>query len=267
MTSRDLAYFKEWFASYCKTYYSANPEDQQNIVLKEVHTHKVCENMSALSVDLALSENETLLAETIALFHDIGRFPQYARYKTFRDGISVNHGVLGVEVLSKEGVLAVLSERERALIATSITFHNAFRVPKGMDEDALLFVWLIRDADKLDIWRVFIEYYESPENDRASAVGLGLPNIPQYSKEIVARVMRGEIVALSEVKTLNDFKLLQLSWIFDLNYPPSFRLLSERNYIERILATLPSSVEIECLRQFLNDQVRKKMESGTVEEG
>ena len=42
------------------------------------------------------------VAEAIALFHDVGRFPQYARYKTFRDSISTNHAALGASVLFEQ---------------------------------------------------------------------------------------------------------------------------------------------------------------------
>jgi putative nucleotidyltransferase with HDIG domain len=259
MTPGDLQDYKEQFAGYCKSFYSAHAEDQQNILLKEMHTSRVCENILTLSSALSLNDNQKLIAETIALFHDIGRFPQYARFKTFRDSVSVNHGLLGAEILLQEKFLQRLSKNEQEIIIESVKFHNAFSVPQKEEEEITFFIRLVRDADKLDIWRVFIEYYESPSDERASAVGLGLPDIPHYSSDVLSTIYKREIVSLSRIDTLNDFKLLQLSWIFDLNYTPSFRMLMEEDYLRRIIKTLPGTEEIRSLELFLTEFVRQKL--------
>jgi hypothetical protein len=120
---------------------------------------------------------------------------------------------------------------------------------------------LIRDADKLDIWRVFLEYYEAPDEKRASAVSLSLPDLSEYTREILEVIYKKRIVSLSKIKTLNDFKLLQLSWIFDLNFKPSFRLLLKRNYLNRIIAHLPQTEEISDVSSFLNEFINMRLQS------
>ena len=244
MTKADLTFFKQWFSDYCRSFYSSDTEDQKNIVLKEHHTARVCENIVEIAGRLSLDNNKTVLAEALALFHDIGRFPQYARYKTFRDSISINHGLLGAETLLKEGVLHVLPGNEQEIIIEAVKFHNAFSIPRKEDNTVTFFIKLLRDADKLDIWRLFIEYYESPVENRASAVGLGLPDTPEYSDDVLSCLYKKQIVALSSVKTLNDFKLLQLSWLYDLNFTPSFQLFAERDYLSRMMAQLPHTNEL-----------------------
>lgn len=255
MTQDDLTYFKKWFSDYCKSFYSSNIGDQKNILLKEQHTFNVCRNIIEIVRKLSLSENDIMLAEIVALFHDIGRFPQYAQYKTFKDSISVNHGLLGAQTLIKERILQRLPDREQALIIQAVKFHNAFSIPKLEKEDIIFFIKLIRDADKLDIWRVFIEYYECPEEDRASAVGLGLPDTVEYSKNIISYLYKKKIIPLSKVNTLNDFRLLQLSWIYDLNFKDSLILITGREYIDRITATLPQTEEICKVSLFLREYV------------
>lgn len=260
MNNDDLIFFRNWFSDYCRSFYSPNAEDQNNISLKEKHTFEVCRNMTDIARGLSLSEEQILPAETVALFHDIGRFPQYAKYKTFRDSISVNHGLLGAETLIKEKILQKLPDNEQELIIKAVKFHNAFALPKKEKEDIVYFIKLIRDADKLDIWRVFLEFYEGPEVGRASAVGLGLPDVPEYSEDVLSCIRKRQIVSLSTVKTLNDFKLLQLSWIFDLNFEPTFRLLSERNYLDRITSNLPQTEEILKAALFMKEYVRQKLD-------
>lgn len=39
--------------------------------------------------------------------------------------------------------------------------------------------------------------------------------------------------------TADDFKLLQISWAYDLNYPESFAILAQRGYLEALAAFLP----------------------------
>jgi hypothetical protein len=259
MKHDDLIFFKQWFADYCKSFYTDNTEDQKNILLKEEHTFNVCGNMVGITGGLSLDEEKKLLAETIALFHDVGRFPQYARFKTFRDSDSVNHGVLGAETLREKKIVEELPEHEQEIILKAVKFHNAFSVPRNERDEIIFFIQLIRDADKLDIWRVFLDYYESPAEGKASAVGLGLPDVPEYTKKVVTVIYNKEIIRLVDLKTLNDFRLLQLSWIFDLNFIPSFQLLKERNYIERIAAYLPQTGEINNITAFLKIYVQMQL--------
>jgi hypothetical protein len=259
MTQDDVIFFKKWFSDYCRSFYSSNIEDQKNIQLKEEHTFNVCKNIIKIARELSLSDREMMLAEIVALFHDIGRFPQYAQYKTFLDSISVNHGLLGAQTLIGEKTLKNLPEGEQELIVQAVRFHNAFSIPKIERDDIVFFIKLIRDADKLDIWRVFIEYYESPEEERASAVGLGLPDEADYSEEVLSSIFKKKMGSLSNVKTLNDFKIMQLSWVYDLNFKTSFRMLSERNYIERITSTLPKIEAIHKASAYLTEFIKQKL--------
>jgi hypothetical protein len=192
-----------------------------------------------------LSTNERLTAETIALFHDVGRFEQYRRYSTFRDDISVNHAALGVKILKEESVLVRIPEKKRQTIYLAISLHNVFHLPSSINGREHLFTRLIRDADKLDIWRIFVEYYMQPEAERASAVGLGFPDRPGYSQEVLDCLERRQMVNLSMLKCLNDFKLLQLSWVFDLNFPASYRLMLDRGYIDELSLSLPKDGKVE----------------------
>lgn len=262
MKQETVTLFRGWFSDYCRSFYSQNTEDQKNIILKEQHTHNVCANIVKIAEEESLNPGMVLLAETTALFHDIGRFEQYAEYKTFRDSISVNHATLGAKILFDKGILKILTEREQELILHAIRFHNAFSVPDIHDGDSLLLLRLIRDADKLDIWRVFLEYYECPAEERASAVGLGLPDTPEYSQEVLACIFEKRIALLSNLRTITDFKLLQLSWIYDLTFKTSLRMFQERGYLESFTKTLPNTDEVARVSLFLDEYIRERVKAG-----
>jgi hypothetical protein len=255
----DLARLHNWFAGYCRSFQTLPDDDRQPYLIKEAHTRRVCGNMARLTESLALDENDRLIAEAVALCHDVGRFPQYRQYRTFRDADSVNHGALGSRMLADERALDHLSLAERTLITQTVALHNVFQLPGQLDDRTLFFVRLVRDADKLDIWRLFIEYYALPEVERAAAVGLGLPDLPGCSAEALACLERGEMVRLVMLRTMTDFKLLQLSWIFDLNFDESFRMLEERDCIGRLAAALPSDPGIDRALRAVREYVERQL--------
>lgn len=257
MTEKDLERLKGRFTEYVNQFYSSSEEDNRNIALKVKHTHNVCKNLEQIS-----SNSDTLLiAQAIALFHDIGRFPQYARYRTFKDSISINHARLGAMALVENDLLQGLSGYEKDIIIQTVKFHNTFTIP-DIEDRYILFLKLIRDADKLDIWRVFVEYYEAPEDERASATAHGLPDKPGYTSALLSRLYNRQIISYSSLKTLNDFKLMNLSWVYDINFTASLRLLVERDYINRIIQHLPQTEEIRELSRVIHEYIQERMEEG-----
>lgn len=259
MTDSDLTYLKGWFSDYTKSFYSSHEEDQKNIMLKVEHTHNVCRNIIEIAKRSSLSDDRTRIAEAIALFHDIGRFSQYAEYKTFRDADSVSHGRLGSQTLMKENVLRGLPDNEQHLIIQAVKFHGAYSIPTMMNGDTVFYLKLIRDADKIDIFRVFIEYYESPVQERASATAFGVPDTPECSKVMLSCIFNKKIASYSDIKTENDFRLMKLSWVFDMHYKESVRLLQERDYMNMIIEKLPQTEEIReavtILRQYVSERL------------
>jgi len=189
MDNQELEGLKKWFTEYCRSFYSEDPADQRNIVLKEEHTANVCSNMDEIAGSLGLSPEDRALAAAVALFHDVGRFPQYQRYRTFRDSISTNHAALGAKVLIGNNVLKASSDRDRNIVVRSVALHNVFSLPERLDEETRLFTRMVRDADKLDIWSIFIDYYAAPEEERAGAAALGLPDTPAYSPNVLASLL------------------------------------------------------------------------------
>jgi hypothetical protein len=260
MNHENLAALKDWFAGYVAAFSSPEPEDQRNLDLKKDHTTQVCLNIRRIAQDLRLEAEDALLAEAVGLFHDVGRFEQYRRYKTFDDAVSVNHAALGAGILLEKKALSALSKREQDLIVRSVTLHNVYALPKDLDSETLLFARLVRDADKLDILRVVIEYYGQAEGSRAEAVSLGLSGGPEYSAAVLACLMRGKMARKSDLTTQNDFKLLQLAWLYDLNFTASLRMVLERSYIDKLAGLLPRDNEISravaMVRQYVDEKVR-----------
>ena len=257
----DLIRLEQWFSGYCASFYTTDEEDNRNIALKEEHTAHVRANILDIARAESLDAGDAMIAEAVALFHDVGRFPQYAKYKTFKDSLSVNHGELGAQELAGAGVLDTLPVREQEIIKTAVKFHNAFRIPDLVRRDAIIFLKLVRDADKLDIWRIFNEYYiKDSVKDMPSAVGLGFPDTPEYSREVLDCIFNKQLIPLAMLKTLNDFKLTKLSWVYDLNFRSSLRMAVKCNYLDGVAATLPQTDGIRKAVGFLHEYIRRKLE-------
>jgi len=210
----DVRAVEDWFDDYVQSFKTGDDEEQRNIILKEEHTRRVCDEIGSIGRRLDLDECELLLADVIARLHDIGRFEQYARYGTFVDRDSENHAELGLSILEQHDVLHRFESGVRDLIVRAIRYHNRAVLPSQESEAVLFFSKLLRDADKLDIWRVVIEYYHRDNGRRNDALELGLPDTPGVSEAVCEDLRERRIVDIAHVKNLNDFKLLQVGWIF-----------------------------------------------------
>lgn len=245
MNSPQLATLVTWFDRYVEPFLDTDEEGAKNIRLKIVHTRKVCEAMALLADGEGLSVHESRTAAAVALLHDVGRFPQYRRWRTFLDSASDNHARLAVDVIREEQILAGLDPVEQILIEEAVRFHNMLAPPARFRSPVRTYIDLIRDADKLDIWRVFVELLAQAPEERASAATLGLPDLPgMVSDACIAALNAGSIVRLDTIACFNDFKLLQISWVYDLTSATSRRLLHERGYIPALAATLPERTGI-----------------------
>jgi len=258
LLEKQLLELKDWFKTYIKGFYNNDPSIQAGIGQKEKHTLRVCEKTVRIGLSLDLDSEDIRLAETAALFHDIGRFRQFTVYRTFNDRRSENHALLGVRELKTAGVLSSLAEEEQELILTAVGCHNMFKLPPDLGGRALLFCRLVRDADKLDIMDSFANYYTynpSPlfESD--------LPETPGYSAVLVENLIRRQGCSYSDMKNYNDRKLLILSWVYDINFPYALAEIAENRCLEKITRSLPGTGEINEAYNSLRSYIAARLET------
>jgi putative nucleotidyltransferase with HDIG domain len=252
---------EDWFDSYIQKFKSGDPGWRPNIILKEKHTRMVCKEILGIGRKIGLKDEELRLAKVVALFHDIGRFEQFARYRTFVDRKSENHAVLGVKILKEKKVLKKLDKSLRDLILRAILYHNRFALPKKESEECLLFAKLLRDADKLDIWRVVTDYYHQEDGKRNAVIELDLPDTPGISYDVYQDLMKKRIVDIAHLKNLNDFKLLQIGWIYDINFVQTLQCVLDRGYLPMIRDVLPKSEKITDIFHMLQSHINEQVSS------
>ncbi|MDZ7698511.1 MAG: HD domain-containing protein [Deltaproteobacteria bacterium] len=230
---------KKWFDAYTHQFDSQNRVVQKSMDLKRDHTRRVCEAAVDIGHSLRLSAHDLAMAEAAALLHDIGRFEQYRRYRTFSDSRSADHAALGVKVIDDEGVLEPLDSKTAGVIRRVVKYHNRAALPAHADPRCLFSLKLIRDADKVDIWHVVTDYYRTAANGRNPTIELDLPDTPEISDKVHETLMEGRLVQMTDLRTLNDFKMLQMGWVYDLNFPRTFEMVAEKGYLDMLRDALP----------------------------
>jgi hypothetical protein len=259
ISTPELQQMKEWFTAYVRSFCHGEPQQQRNFLLKQEHTLRVCEEIVDLGGEIGLQEDELVLAETTALLHDIGRFEQYARYHTFVDMRSGNHADLGLSVIARNRLLDGFDAEVQLIIIEAVRHHNRADLPQAADQEWFLYAKLLRDADKLDIWRVVTDYYDRVGQERNEAIELDLPDTPELSRQVLDDLAAARIVQVRHLRTLNDFKLLQMGWVYDINFDPTCSRISERRYLEKILRVLPADAAIykiyRQMQAYLSDRI------------
>ncbi|WP_459933008.1 HD domain-containing protein [Fundidesulfovibrio butyratiphilus] len=251
----DLSGHVNWFARFVDGYLTGHSEDDENLLLKREHSFRVLEEARAMIGELPRRlADQGLLA---ALYHDVGRFDQYVRYKTFKDPLSENHGALGVKVLRRTRVLRELDRADQVLVAAAVVMHNRCRIPARVGPDYRVVTNLVRDADKLDIVRVMLDYIR-PGGKRSDVITLHLANEPgRYTPELVRQVEAGRLGDYRSMRYINDFCLLLLSWTYDLNFRPARRTFLDRGYLDELFSLLPVNAELTRLKDRIYSVLQK----------
>ena len=281
-------HIKKTFQEYTDRYDSTNPK----IKLKIDHTYRVANLCEQIAQSLELSAAEVDLAWLSGMMHDVGRFEQLRRYNTFSDAQSIDHARFAVELLYDEGLIAdyVPEISTTELVADARTWrsmgganesptaqsedmplsdilqtlriaiaeHSAYRIQKGLDERTRMFCQILRDADKVDIFRVICDtpmeevYGFQTKDILRSAI---TPEVMQafYEHHAVLRKLK---------KCPADYIVAHGSLTFELVYPESLRIAKEQGYLKQMMSFQsenPDTAEIfEDLRKDLNGYLEER---------
>lgn len=228
----DLERARNYFSQYTRQY----DPSVARIRLKIEHTKHVAQNSREIARCAGLSSEDQDLAELIGLLHDIGRFEQVRLYDTFNDRESIDHAKKGVEILFDNGEIRnyIASDKYDQIIKNAVSNHNKYQIEDGLLERELLFCKIIRDADKLDIFRDFLveklENLVHIEADDVSAEVLSPEFYEAFHKETP--------LLFSECKTNMDFLVCILAFIYDFNFVETLALVEKENYIPRFIARI-----------------------------
>ena len=252
----------DWMSRYMKSFYSDDAQVQQGILIKETHTGYVTANCIELAKFLKLSTHDTELAEVIGLFHDVGRFRQYSIYKTFNDADSEDHADLALKVIDELEFFKKLSAQDYDVVKFAIQNHNKKTVAPCDDERKILFAKLIRDADKLDIYRVLEPFLAQANVDKMPNFIKSKGNlVAEISPDFVENFVTGKQADYRKIRTNGDRKIVRLMWLYDINFSWTMQKIVERGYIDKIVSNLPMDEKIAEGVRRLKLHVKEKLKT------
>jgi HAD superfamily hydrolase (TIGR01509 family) len=242
------------FAEYVRNY---DPSDEK-IKLKINHTYRVAGLCQRIAESLGLSEPDVDIAWLLGMLHDIGRFEQIRRFGTFNDAQSVDHAEFGADLLFKEGLIRKFAEgyyeecelaepenqedeqiiknnehhnKDTGLLEMAIRQHNKYRVKEDLTERQRMFCDILRDADKVDIFKVNADIpmeiiYDVTTEELKNGI---------ITKEVLESFYKKETVLKSVRRSAVDHIVGHISLLFELVYKESYRQAKEQGYVYKLL--------------------------------
>jgi len=239
--------------------YLDEPGDDFAYRLKVEHTNRV----HAIATDIAeasgVSGRVHLAARIAALLHDVGRFPQYKQYRTFRDAESANHARLSVRHALRENMLGEVPPDLRRVVLGAVFLHNVRTLPTTLPPDTLAVARIVRDSDKLDIFSVMIAHFSQEEPEHPEVALHVKPHPTAYSQEVLTALLKGETGDYRKIVWVNDFKLMVVGWLYDLNYQRSCQMLHDLGYLDTIFESLPKDPQLLDLRRQITTHLARRL--------
>lgn len=264
------------FAEYVRNY---DPSDEK-IKLKIDHTYRVAGLCQRIAESLGLSEPDVDIAWLLGMLHDIGRFEQIRRFGTFNDVQSVDHAEFGADLLFKEGLIRKFAEgyyeecelarsgneeaeqiiknnehhnKDTGLLEMAIRQHNKYRVKEDLTERQCMFCDILRDADKVDIFKVNADIpmeiiYDVTTEELKNGI---------ITKEVLESFYKKETVLKSVRRSAVDHIVGHISLLFELVYKESYRQAKEQGYVYKLLdfkSDVPEvNAEFDNMRKYVDE--------------
>ena len=223
---------RSWFRTYAQGFELSDPM----LKMKYRHSYDVMRVGQELVRALNWNAAEADTGIAACLLHDTGRFSQYRDFHTYHDGDSVDHGDRGHAVLSAEFPQALADAEARGAILEAVRWHNKRELPEEIGASILPFCQLVRDADKLDVFRLVRRCMaEGREAELLPSHRLNLP-LSEALLEEVERTGRG---SYKNATSMLDYLLIQMTWTLDLNTAPARALLRRTGVLEDIRDRFP----------------------------
>lgn len=251
MREEFLHLLEQRYHAYVASFAEADGKLPEMLQLKLEHTVGVVAD--ARRIMRGEGWHSHLMGVAGALLHDTGRYSQFREFGTFQDDKSFNHAERGVEVIEQMGWLDELPAEQRERLLACVRLHNMRQLPTDLDEQTLQLAHLVRDADKLDIFRVMEQAARNGDFERKPEIAWGLQIKGAPSPAVVESVCAGRTVAYEQIRTLADFVLIQVGWLNGgLYFTTACRLAAQRDTLgtrERFLRTLTDHPDVgRCCR-------------------
>ena len=226
--------------------------------LKHDHSIRVADICERIAKMLNLSERQSDIAWLAGLLHDLGRFEQLAKYDTFDDSKSMDHALASEQILFNPRNETIwnytlginLSSVEKILLQNAIRQHSRAYLSPILSQvwyspNNFVFHHILRDADKIDILRYSRRnIFTAPDNDTADDFTVGC----------LKHFCNRTVIPHDEKHTYADKYLGLLSFIYQMNFSESIKILKEYSYVDEIVDEMTNYYNMPgCAKDMLED--------------
>ncbi len=232
--------------------------------LKIVHTYHVSENAKKIAQELNLSKEDINLAELIGILHDIGRFKELKITKEL-NSVKFDHAGHGSKMLFEKGMIRkfIKDSQYDNIIKKAIENHSRLEIEANLDERTLLHSKIIRDADKIDNYRV-------KKDEKVEAIFPKRVNKKEdmeesrLSDKVYNTILNKKCVDIHDRVTPLDFWVCILAFAFDLNFDVSYKIMKENEYINVLIDRFEykdkeTKSRMNNIRKIVNDFIDEKI--------
>jgi hypothetical protein len=231
----DIKQIHNWFDDYVSRF-AVDGKMPDISEIKRKHSYRVESVGRRLEIEMKWDNESVLLGTAASLLHDTGRFSQFRDYGTLYDASSIDHGERGYEELKLFFSKELADEEGYKAIIESVRWHNKKKLPEGIDDIYAPFCKLVRDADKIDVFRLVQNHIvKGKVNELLPRHKISAPLSEAVLKEVEEHGYSSYINASS----LADFLLMQVTWLLDINYAASMKMINELGTVEKIIEQLP----------------------------
>ncbi|HZL12275.1 MAG TPA: HD domain-containing protein [Prolixibacteraceae bacterium] len=226
------------FDEYFQSLVTNSPDNQHKVEEIRAHSIRVSANALLLANIVLQTEGEKRIAELTGLFHDFGKASLIIQGTDSPTNIQRDHASLSAKLIEQMRFYSKLPAEIQLIVLRSVENHSKLKLPKLDNEQQTLFAGLLRDADKLDIYDSSYRFFKEKYGIQP-IVTFDLIKNADISEKIMKSIQSGKTAVYGDMRTMNDYKLLLISMAFDLNFKVAFRILSEKQYLQKIYETLP----------------------------
>ncbi len=258
----DIDNVKKEFKNFVSQY---NNQSDLGFNLKVIHTMHVVENAKMIASKMNLSEEDIELAQLIAYLHDIGRFEELKETKEF-DSARFDHALHGSKMLFERNLIRnfIMENSYDTIIKKAIENHSKLKIEEGLTERELLHARIIRDADKLDNFRV-------KKEEKIEEIFPGkVTKIEEFNESLITdkvyeAILKNECVDVHDRVYPLDYWICILAFTFDINFKETFEVIKENDYINILIdrfnyTNIETEEKMEEIRKIINGYVDNKLE-------
>ena len=254
----DIKELEHRFLCYVDSYQTGDKFDY-GYLAKRDHTKRVHDNARQIALTDGVDDETLMIIEAAAILHDVGRFEEWKRYKSYKRKKDFDHAKEGAKLLH-QGLIEVMIPETRVydeIIILAVNVHGDMVLPSNLNDKERLICEIIRDADRLDI---FYLCTRDSDFDRMYNQEMGEKFLTQCVKE---NFMEGNPINIFDLRNKLDVLALELGVMKQLTTTASRIVIVNSNLANRMVDVFKAKLqyydekEVEWLRKEINKYLKR----------